>query len=252
MAKKTYQAQLPWEDRWNEPEVQSLLSQLRDPQVKPFKELLKRLDETEGIERELSWQGISWKWSFVYRIQGGQTPKSGLEEFAYLVPRPGSVAICIPLTSDMIAALPFRRLNRYIRDGIRVAKCAVDIHWATWTPMAMTEVEHLHDLIKRKHRFLFGDDRKKKAEEAETGKTKKKTSKSKAQAKPAAEASKKTKKKATATKKTEASKKKAAAKSTKTTKKSKVSKKSKPAATTKTTSKKTTTKKSSSRRTKKK
>jgi hypothetical protein len=47
-----------------------------------------------------------------------------------------------------------RRLNRYIRDSIRLAKRAVDLYWATWTPTAMTEVEHLVDLVKRKRKAL--------------------------------------------------------------------------------------------------
>lgn len=162
MAKTTLQLQLPWEDRWNQPEPDILLEPLTDPQAKPFGEIMKRLSELDGIEMEMSWQGISWKWSYVYRCPGAADKHSGLEQFAYMVPRPGSVIVCIPLTSEFIQALPFRRLNRYIRDGIRVAKCAVDIHWATWTPMAMTEVEHLYDLIKRKHRFINGDDRRKK------------------------------------------------------------------------------------------
>lgn len=161
MAKKSYQAPLPWEDRWNQPDLETLLKPIRDPQIKPFRELMQRLADTEGVAMQLQWQGISWKWSFVYRSEEGAAKHPGLEQFAYLVPRPAGVIVCIPLTTEFIQALPFRRLNRYIRDGVRVAKCAVDIHWAQWTPMAMTEVEHLHDLIKRKSRFIRGEDRRK-------------------------------------------------------------------------------------------
>jgi hypothetical protein len=63
--------------------------------------------------------------------------------------------ICIPLRPETVEKLPLKRLNRYIRDGIRLAKRAVDIYWAVWTPSAVTETEHLMDLIKRRHKLIM-------------------------------------------------------------------------------------------------
>ena len=70
----------------------------------------------------------------------------------------------IPLSDGLIDHMPFRRLNRYIRDAIKSGKMAVDIVWPTWSPAAGTELEHLMDLCKRKIRFLTGDERLKPVE----------------------------------------------------------------------------------------
>lgn len=71
----------------------------------------------------------------------------------YLVPRLEGPLVCVPLSEQIIADLPFARLSRFIKDGIRVAKCAVSIHWATWTPNNQTEVGLLMDLLKRCHKL---------------------------------------------------------------------------------------------------
>jgi hypothetical protein len=71
----------------------------------------------------------------------------------YLVPRLEGPLVCVPLSEQTIADLPFARLARFIKDGIRVAKCAVTIHWATWTPNNQTEVGLLMDLLKRCHKL---------------------------------------------------------------------------------------------------
>ena len=71
----------------------------------------------------------------------------------YLGPRLEGPLVCLPLSEQTIAALPFARLTRFIKDGIRVAKCAVTIHWATWTPNNQTEVGLLMDLLKRCHKL---------------------------------------------------------------------------------------------------
>lgn len=227
MAKtKTFQPLMPWEDRWQQPNVESLLKPIKDPQIKPFRALMERLEAFEHVHHDLQWQGLSWKWTFVYNhgIAESQDKHAGLKQFAYLVPRPGSVMICVPLTTEFIYALPMRRLNRYIRDGIRVAKCAVNIHWATWTPMAMTEVEHLHDLLKRKDRFITGESaqKQKAAEQAEeksatTSASTKKSSTKATDKKTSSKSSKKSSSKKSSTSKADSKK---TSKKAKTTKKS--------------------------------
>ena len=153
MATKTTEPLLPaWEDRWNEPTFEALMAPQKEQHLNLLHNLLERTHAFTGVSRSLVWYGDSWKWTIQYVVD--PEAADATEPLAYFVPNPEQPVFCVPLREEMIAAMPTKRLNRYIRDGIRGGKCAVDIHWVMWTPTAMTEVEHLVDLIKRKHKFL--------------------------------------------------------------------------------------------------
>ncbi|MEM8737075.1 MAG: hypothetical protein AAGG38_01165 [Planctomycetota bacterium] len=141
-----------WEDQWNPPTVEALMAELKEQHIALLTTLLERLEAYEGVEKSLVWHGDAWKWTLEYSLQTPGGPAR--DPMAYFVPDPESPVFCLPLREEFILQLPMKRLNRYIREGINSAKCAVEIHWARWSPSAMTEVEHLTDLIKRKHKFL--------------------------------------------------------------------------------------------------
>ncbi len=148
----TYTPRRPWEDRWNQPTEPQLLEPIGEQHHKYFAHLMQLLDQFEGVRRTVVWYGRSWRWTIQYEVYDAEGRSLGV--LAYIIPRPESPQICISLTEAQVAKLPMRRLNRYIRDGIQAAKAAVTTHWATWSPTAMTEAEQLHDLLKRKHKFL--------------------------------------------------------------------------------------------------
>ena len=122
--------------------------------------LIERIEGYEGVSKQLLWHGESWKWCWQFDLElaNGQTTN-----MAYLVPNPEMPLLCITLSDALVDQLPMRRLNRYIRDGIRnaKAKCAVEVHWSTWVPTAMTEAEQLLDLVKRKYKLLTTSPKKK-------------------------------------------------------------------------------------------
>ena len=139
----------PWEDRWTTPTLEQLLEPVDENRRKVIDALIERINAYEGMEQALVWHGTSWRWS----LQITLTSARGTAPFAYIVPNPEAPVICLPLTQATVDRLPIKRLNRFIREGIRSAKCAVDTHWAKWTPSAGTEVEHLMDLVKRLHKL---------------------------------------------------------------------------------------------------
>jgi len=142
----------PWEDRWQQPDPEVLLNVYEAHRHKILSTLLEQIVAYEGVTKTLQWHGESWKWCWQFDLHKEGNGQAVV--MAYLVPNPEMPQICIPLDEELIGRLPMRRLNRYIRDGIRHAKCAVKVHWATWVPTAMTEAEQLMDLIKRKHKHL--------------------------------------------------------------------------------------------------
>ncbi len=143
---------LPWEDRWAEPTLDQLMEPIVPQPRKALKTLMEQVEELGQVERSVTWYGPAWKWTLEYLLQDEQG--ADLNVLCYLVPSTASPVICVPLTEDVVERLPMRRLNRFIRNGIRSAKCAVSIHWAVWNLTAVAEAGHLMDLIKRKHKIL--------------------------------------------------------------------------------------------------
>ncbi|MEM9253173.1 MAG: hypothetical protein AAGB29_12560 [Planctomycetota bacterium] len=144
----------PWEDRWNVPELDTLLNSLGAEKKESFTKMLADFDAFPGTRQTLVWHGESWKWALQFDLTH---PETGAElgTMAYLVFFPETPTVCVPLSNEMVAAFPIRRLNRFVREAIRGAKCAVDVHWCLFTPSAGFEFEHLNDLYKRKHKFLL-------------------------------------------------------------------------------------------------
>jgi len=145
---------LPWEDRWSEPELNQLVKPIDDQPRRAFSTLISNIDGLERVGRALTWYGPAWKWTIEYQLLGQNG--EAVQVLAYLVPRNSGPLVCVPLTNNVIGHLPMRRLNKFFRNGIRSAKCAVEIQWAVWNLSASTEVIHLMDLIKRKHKILLG------------------------------------------------------------------------------------------------
>ena len=155
MSETTPQQRLPWENRWNPPAMEDLIRPIQDQSRKALSTLMDQIDGLEGLEHRLHWYGPSWRWTIEYRM--GELSKSKAEEpeaVCYLVPNAERPIVCVPLTNAVVEKLPMRRLNKLVRNGIRSAKCAVSVHWATWNLTASAEVPHLFDLIKRKRKLL--------------------------------------------------------------------------------------------------
>lgn len=153
MAKTKIRQRLPWENRWAEPTQEQLGEPMNPDRRKIFDAMIENFASFEGVEQKLVWHGTDWKWTYEFTLED----QSGLDlgTVAYIVPKPDTAIICIPLTDDQLATMPFKRLNKYIREGIRSAKQAVSLHWGLWTPTANTEVEYLTDLFKRKYKALL-------------------------------------------------------------------------------------------------
>ncbi|BAM04255.1 hypothetical protein [Phycisphaera mikurensis] len=155
-----------WTNRWAPPTDEELLSNLTGNTENHVRNLIQRVeDAAPGIQRKVIWHGMSWRWTIQftspsilgYNDASDQEDEPGRDLLYTIVPNPLEVLVVIPLRPEHLEHLPIRRLNRYIRDGIRNAKWAVDLRWVKWIPTANTEVEHLLDLLKRKAKIATGD-----------------------------------------------------------------------------------------------
>jgi len=153
--KAAYLPLKPWVDHWNAPTAEALLKEIKETHRTVLPTLREQLRQMPGVEERVVWMGDAWKWAFEYtlpahHVSGPESP----DALAYLVPDPEMPLFVMPIADAFIASLPFKRLNRYIRDGIKSGKLAVDIIWISWAPGPGPELEHLIDVLKRKYRFL--------------------------------------------------------------------------------------------------
>ncbi len=144
-------ARTAWQERWRKPTLEQLLELLKPHQRRNFEVLMAFMDESSRLSRHITWFGTGWKWTIndQYRDEQGNEA-----QFLYLVPNVVQPLVCLPMTAAFIETVPLRRLSKFVREGIRSAKCAVDLHWATWTPGPESEANQLVDLLKRKLKFL--------------------------------------------------------------------------------------------------
>lgn len=141
-----------WDDRWSQPTVKDLLSPHSDQHRKVIESLMEVAEELPDVQKSLIWYGAAWKWTVQYVIRDAKG--RDLDTLCYIVPRVDAPMLCVPLTDAQIARLPMKRLPKLVRDGVRGAKCAVSMHWATWTPTLQAEVTQLVELLRRKHKLL--------------------------------------------------------------------------------------------------
>ena len=157
MTRSATAARLPWEDRWTQPTAEQLLKAVNSESRSVLAKIMRALNGYDGVTQQVVWYGPGWNWTIQYQIQVAVDAPTNI--LCYLVPKRERPVVCVPLRARDINRLPVKRLNRIIREGIRNAKCAVTVSWATFTPSNESDAEHLVDLIKRKHKGAADESR---------------------------------------------------------------------------------------------
>ena len=150
----TYNAPLAWQDRFAKPSFDALLHEQKVQPRRILQLLCEYLDALPNVKRQVIWYGDAWKWTFEYTLHDARGRK--LDTLCYVVPRTDAPILSVPLAESIIEKLPMRRLSKIVREGIKGAKCAISVHWATWTPTTQSDVTHLQDLLRRKHKLTLG------------------------------------------------------------------------------------------------
>lgn len=145
----SHKQRLAWEDRFREPS----LDELREHYNKQLTQLLDSIREYllgfSEVSERIEWQGLPWRWTLTYSnsIDSGRA-------WAYVVPQPPHPVLAVPLTSEMVRAMPVRRLKKHVRDGLTTSKKVGEVHWATWEISSKSQLEEVLDVVKRKHQFV--------------------------------------------------------------------------------------------------
>ena len=142
-------ARLAWEDRFSRPTLTELKGHYNKQLAGLYESARAKLLEFDGAEEELVWMGLPWRWTLRYRLEGAPP-----EAWAYVVPDPLGVEVTIPLTTEMIDAMPTKRLKKHVRDGITFGKRVGEVTWASWQPATKGPLDEVLDVAKRKYKFL--------------------------------------------------------------------------------------------------
>ncbi len=142
-----------WNDKFHTPTVAQLREAYAKPLIPVFDSAREMLLQLSGVSESVAWHGVPWRWTLVYRCHGDETAPV-TRAFAYLIPDPTRLQVCVPLGREQIVALPIRRFKKNIRDAIVHARSVAGVSWPSWDAPTRAALEDLGDLIRRKHRML--------------------------------------------------------------------------------------------------
>lgn len=149
MKSRGFKPRVPWEDRFQHPKLDELLGEFSKQQSGLIEQAREALLGLGGVKESITWLGIPWRWTLAYDLDGGGKP------WAYIVPQPGKPLLALPMSGEAVAALPMRRLPKFIRDVVVFSPKVGGVHWMQWELTSRTQVEELIGLVKKKHEMLL-------------------------------------------------------------------------------------------------
>lgn len=141
MSRQEYKGPSPWENRYERPDVAALLSAFDAIGRQLIQSARTALSGLEGVSETIAWQGIPWRWCFVYALRGER------RALAYLVPQPGRVYLAVPLTAEIVESIRPRRLSRATRDAIVHAPVVGGVRWVQWDLTGRAVLEEVVGLV---------------------------------------------------------------------------------------------------------
>ena len=141
-----------WNDKFRQPCEDELRAGLSKPLQLVFDDARQRLIQLEPGSETLVWQGVPWRWTFVYATDGGAESRA----FAYVIPDPARLQICVPLSNEIVERLPLKRMKKSIRDGVVFARHVAGVSWPTWDIPTKGALDEVFELIARKHAMISG------------------------------------------------------------------------------------------------
>lgn len=144
-------SKLPWADKFHAPSLAQIKSHYSKDKLSLFEHVRQRLLQVEGVREEILWQGVPWRWTLVYNLEGDDGPAKA---WAYLVPDPERLQVCVTLTADQVLGVGVKRLKKWVRDGIVFARSVGGVCWPTYEIAVRQQADDVFELIDRKQRAI--------------------------------------------------------------------------------------------------
>lgn len=143
---------LAWADKFQAPTLTQLRAHYPKDKAALFDQTRQALLKLDGLREEIAWQGVPWRWTLVYSMDGEDGRKSGAKAWAYLIPDPERLQVCVTLNADQIQHLQAKKLKKWVRDGIVFARSVAGVCWPTFEIVSLQHLEDVLELIERKHK----------------------------------------------------------------------------------------------------
>ncbi len=147
----------PWADRFTKPNLEQLRRSLPATSIGVFDALRARLLREGELTESIAWRGVPWRWCLIYqsvRTDEGNKPQSAdrthERAWAYIVPDPENLQICLPLHAEHIQLIDTRRLKKWVREGIVFARSVGGVCWPTYQLTTESQLDELIELVDRK------------------------------------------------------------------------------------------------------
>jgi hypothetical protein len=142
-----------WSDKFHAPTVTQLREGYQKPLIPVFDAARDFLLGLHGVSESVAWHGVPWRWTLVYRC-ASEDRAPVTRAFAYLIPDPNRLQVCVPLGREQVAALPMRRFKKNMRDSIVHARSVAGVSWPSWDAVTRPALDEVIDLLHRKHRMI--------------------------------------------------------------------------------------------------
>jgi hypothetical protein len=150
VSRKAPKPRIAWEDRFQQPGADDLLTPFHKQHSFLLTHAREGLSTLGGVVESIEWRGVPWRWSFVYRIED-----DGERPWAYLVPQPGKPILALPLDASLASSSAVRRMSRGVRDTILFSTQVGGVCWPQWELSSRPQLEEVLSLAKRKHDTLL-------------------------------------------------------------------------------------------------
>ena len=149
MSRKAAKPRIAWEDRFAAPDAGELLAPFAKTQGVLLQSVRDGLAGLGDVIETIVWHGVPWRWTFAFAWES--EPE---RPWAYLVPQPGRPLLAMPLTGEVIAGLPMRKLSKSVRDGLTLASLVGGVYWPQWPLVGRAQVEELIGIARRRQEAL--------------------------------------------------------------------------------------------------
>lgn len=148
MSRKAPKPRIAWQDRYERPALDDLLSPLLRHHAQLIAQARDAILALDGTRESIGWQGVSWRWALTFSTEADS-------RFAYIIPQPGKPILALPLQSDSLSSLPLAKLSRAVRDAIQLASRVGDACWPQWELTSKSQVDEILQIVRRKHEMIL-------------------------------------------------------------------------------------------------
>jgi hypothetical protein len=145
MTRRAHKPRVAWEDRFEMPTPDALVAGFPRHVVGLIQTTREGLLGFPGVREDVIWRG-TWRWTLAYTLESDSE-----RPWAYLVPKPGHPVLALPMSGELVGALPVKKISKAVRDGIVLAAQVGGVYWPQWELTTKGLVEELLILARRKH-----------------------------------------------------------------------------------------------------